>query len=54
MKRQGLIAFLSIVTILALQASSPLAQRGAAITSVNWPLHNLDLAGSRFSPKASS
>jgi len=26
-----------------------LAQRGATITSVNWPLHNLDLAGSRFS-----
>ena len=26
------------------------AQQRRAVTSVNWPLHNLDLAGSRFSP----
>ena len=38
----------------AVLASTPVprgqAQRPGAATSVNWPLHNLDLAGSRFSP----
>src|SRR6266699_2021752 len=42
------IAALGIVTVLVVHASSSLAQR-RAFTSVNWPLHNLDLAGSRFS-----
>jgi glucose dehydrogenase len=40
-------ALLSIMTVSALLASS--AQQRNAATSVNWPLHNLDLAGSRFS-----
>jgi quinohemoprotein ethanol dehydrogenase len=45
---------LSAVAIAAVLASTPAprgeAQRPGAPASVNWPLHNLDLAGSRFSP----
>src|SRR5437899_2747411 len=48
MKRQSLGAFLSIVAVVGLETSSAPAQNHA-VTSVNWPLHNLDLAGSRFS-----
>ena len=47
MKRTRFAAFLGIMTMSALLASS--AQQRNAVTSVNWPLHNLDLAGSRFS-----
>ena len=55
MKQQRSVAFLSIVTVLAVQAFSGFSPRAAAqarnaVTTVNWPLHNLDLAGSRFSP----
>jgi quinohemoprotein ethanol dehydrogenase len=81
MNRQRIVAFLSTVTILAVQASSAPAQpnisslalgphpqreltpmprsgvtwpslgmAAGAVQSVDWPLHNLDLAGSRFSP----
>jgi quinohemoprotein ethanol dehydrogenase len=42
------VAVLGIATLLVVQASSAPAQRRAS-TSVNWPLHNLDLAGGRFS-----
>src|SRR4030095_1728369 len=49
MNRQRIVAFLSTVTILAVQASSAPAQPNA-VGSANWSLHNLDLAGSRFSP----
>ena len=49
MKPHAVVASLSIVTVLALQGSSTLAQSGTG-RSVDWPLHNLDLAGSRFSP----
>src|SRR6476660_4891110 len=49
MKRHGIVAVLAIATVLAAQAPSARAQR-TADTSVDWPLHNLDLAGSRFSP----
>ena len=48
MKPQRFMVFVSIATVLAVQASSAPAQQNA-VTSVNWPLHNLDLAGSRFS-----
>jgi len=46
-RRRGWLVLFG-TAILAAQTSSTLAQREAA-TSVNWPLHNLDLAGSRFS-----
>src|SRR6266704_4213177 len=48
MKIWTLLAVLSIVTALTVRGPSALAQAGTART-VNWPLHNLDLAGSRFS-----
>ena len=47
MKRRGAAA-LTVVAILAAQGSSTLAQTSAG-RSVNWALHNLDLAGTRFS-----
>jgi len=41
---------LSVITALVVLAARQLdAQRSTAVTSANWPLHNLDLAGSRFS-----
>ena len=49
MKQRALAALLGSVAILASQPSSPLAQRQDA-RSVNWALHNLDLAGTRYSP----
>ena len=48
------MAFSSIATVLALEALAGLSPRVAAqaanTVTVDWPLHNLDLAGSRFSP----
>src|SRR5262245_101906 len=38
------------VSALILTASGLLAQRSATGRNVNWELHNLDLAGGRFSP----
>ena len=48
------VAGWTIAAASALMASAELsprveAQRPAAVTTVNWPLHNLDLAGSRYS-----
>jgi quinohemoprotein ethanol dehydrogenase len=47
------VALFGVGAIAALLASAPApageAQRPTAAASVNWPLHNLDLAGSRFS-----
>ena len=47
MRRPRFAVLLSIMTVSALLASS--AQQRNAGASANWPLHNLDLAGSRFS-----
>jgi quinohemoprotein ethanol dehydrogenase len=47
MKRLAVVAVLSLVTVFAWAARSTPAQSGGA--SVDWPLHNLDLAGTRFS-----
>src|SRR4029450_11048004 len=48
MKGQSFVAFLSFITILSL--NPPLARaQSNALKSVDWALHNLDLAGSRFS-----
>jgi quinohemoprotein ethanol dehydrogenase len=50
MKRIGTVTFLSVAIVSAvLTAPRVSAQRPNATTTVNWPLHNLDLAGSRFS-----
>src|SRR4249919_2967930 len=48
------VAAWTIAAASAVMASAELAprveaQRPAAVTTVNWPLHNLDLAGSRYS-----
>ena len=43
-----LFCITAISTVLAF-ASGPVAQGPNTATTVNWPLHNLDLAGSRFS-----
>src|SRR5258705_11339870 len=47
------VALVGVVAVVGVLASAaPLrddAQRPGAAASVNWPLHNLDLAGSRFS-----
>jgi quinohemoprotein ethanol dehydrogenase len=48
MKQRRLVAFMGIAMVAATASFAP-AQR-KAVTSVDWPLHNLDLAGSRFSP----
>src|SRR6187401_123969 len=48
MKPRGLAAVLGLVMVLAAQVSSTRAQQKTG-SSVDWPLHNLDLAGSRFS-----
>ena len=55
MKPRELIACSGLATLLAIEAFaafSPrlVAQSRTAVTTVNWPLHNLDLAGTRFSP----
>ena len=52
MERKKAVAFLSVVgAVVVLASYSPRvdAQRSGSATTVNWPLHNLDLAGSRFS-----
>src|ERR1700730_6456288 len=50
MKRNGSLTVLTLVTVSAVLASPRVdAQRSNTVTSVNWPLHNLDLAGGRFS-----
>jgi len=52
MKRQRSVAFLSVVVaaaVLASYAARVDAQRAGSAATVNWPLHNLDLAGTRFS-----
>ena len=50
MKRKGTLTVLTLVTVSAVLASPRVkAQRSNTVTSVNWPLHNLDLAGGRFS-----
>ena len=55
MTRHRLVVLVT-VAVLALVASGPFrlsshmaAQSRAATTTVNWPLHNLDLAGTRYS-----
>lgn len=55
MKRQELIVCLSIATLTVCVGVSGFWSRLAAqapgrAATVNWPLHNLDLAGTRFSP----
>jgi alcohol dehydrogenase (cytochrome c) len=54
MKRHVWIASLSIAAAALWGASEPPARLAAQApnrpTTVNWPLHNLDLAGTRFSP----
>ena len=54
MKRQHLVSILVVAVIAAIpgfwQAAPRLtAQTRSAVTVVNWPLHNLDLAGTRYS-----
>ena len=52
MERKRSVALLSVVVaavVLASYAPRVDAQRSGRATDVNWPLHNLDLAGSRFS-----
>ena len=52
MERKKAVAVLSVVgavVVLASYAPRVDAQRSGSATTVNWPLHNLDLAGSRFS-----
>jgi len=51
-RHTGLVASLSIAVASVVLAWPPglSAQRPNAATTVNWPLHNLDLAGTRFSP----
>src|SRR5215471_10368803 len=44
----GILAASTIVVIFA-SASHLEAQRSGAATTINWALHNLDLAGSRYS-----
>src|SRR5262245_50801258 len=43
-------AVLGVVSIASRSMPRALAQGRATATSVDWPLHNLDLAGSRYSP----
>ena len=52
MERKRSVVFWSVIAALAVLASfsdGVEAQRQGAARSVDWPLHNLDLAGSRFS-----
>src|SRR5207244_9302979 len=53
-RRAIAVAVLAIGSVAAFSATSPWAPHIAAqtrtvATTVNWPLHNLDLAGSRYS-----
>src|SRR5436190_10766764 len=45
----GLTAKAVVVSVVLAFAPGPSAQRPTAPKNANWPLHNLDLAGSRFS-----
>lgn len=47
MTNQRVLVLLSTMTLAA--ALTAFARQGADVASVDWPLHNLDLAGSRFS-----
>ena len=50
MTRRNSFALVSLVTAMTVAAGSPgQAQRSPAPTTVNWALHNLDLAGMRYS-----
>ena len=48
MTPRGIATVLMLVVASAL-LSSPSAQQRRTVATVNWLLHNLDLAGSRFS-----
>ncbi|HEX7793434.1 MAG TPA: PQQ-binding-like beta-propeller repeat protein, partial [Vicinamibacterales bacterium] len=51
MTRRKALALVSLVATMAFAASPRgQAQRSAAPTTVNWALHNLNLAGTRYSP----
>src|SRR5204863_9054562 len=43
-------AIVAVVLGLTAAAQQPASSQSPAPTTVNWALHNLDLAGSRFSP----
>src|SRR5712691_5378685 len=45
----GLPAKAVVISVIFAFAAGPSAQRATAPKNANWPLHNLDLAGSRFS-----
>src|SRR5712691_13104307 len=45
----GLPAKAVVISVVLAFAQGPSAQRATAPKNANWPLHNLDLAGSRFS-----
>src|ERR1700730_1492066 len=49
MKQTGTVAFLSIAIIAAALPSPRAGAQSPSRATSNWPLHNLDLAGSRFS-----
>src|SRR5947208_5844739 len=48
------VALVALASVAAFSATSPwaphIAARTRLATTVNWPLHNLDLAGTRYSP----
>ena len=50
-KPKTIAVFSSVVMVLVVLTFPPPveAQRTSSVAAVNWPLHNLDLAGSRFS-----
>jgi quinohemoprotein ethanol dehydrogenase len=52
MEHKGLVASFGIAVVSVVLALPPglAAQRAAAATTANWPVHNLNLAGTRFSP----
>jgi quinohemoprotein ethanol dehydrogenase len=43
------LLIVTVVSVFTAFATGPAAQPRTAATNVNWPLHNLDLAGTRFS-----
>ena len=43
------LVYVTAIAAVAGSAAAVIAQRPGTATTVNWPLHNLDLAGSRFS-----
>ena len=46
----GLCVIAAASVLVAFESSSAIQAQRPAPTAVNWPLHNLDLAGSRYSP----